>query len=43
LLRLLPPHRARLRYDLSAAAQPHPARVKRRAVCARSRDVFTAR
>jgi len=36
---------AELRFDMAMVTTPHlnPTRVERRAVCARSRDVFTAR
>jgi len=48
LLRLLPPRRGWVRpthpgKPRESRPHPAPARVKRRAVCARSRDVFTAR
>jgi len=43
LLRLNPPYRAQVRRgQLSTTPHPNPIRVVRRAVCAKSRDVFTA-
>ena len=43
LLRLNPPYEAQVRHgQLSTMPHPNLIRVVRRAVCARSRDVFTA-
>jgi len=43
LLRLNPPYEPQVRRDQhSITPHPKPIRVVRRAVCARSRDVFTA-
>jgi len=43
LLRLNPPYKAQVRHgQLSTMPHPNLIRVVRRAVCAKSRDVFTA-
>jgi len=43
LLRLLPPRRPQIRHHPKVTPHLKPTRLERRAVCARSRDVFTAR
>jgi len=43
LLRLLPPRRPQIRHHPKVMPHLKPTRLERRAVCARSRDVFTAR